>query len=168
MKWQTKLHYYQQLVNGYYRADDLDLPVGLERALCRNEAWRTGNRQLYHNFLLQCGSENVREELESFDQTAANLILMEQRHIQYIMRNCRINMLQADIWMDDEDCIFKLLDVAEQDVLVHLDQTLRSVIAVNLLPQEIAGYPCAWVDISAFSARIDANVLSQYAARLAS
>lgn len=168
MKWQTKLRYYQHYLKTYSHVSDLDRPFEIEKILCRNEALRTNNRQLYQSLLIEQKIETWGEEMDLFDQTAESLVLLEQQHLQQLMTVCQVNMLQSDIWIDDEDCIFKLINVPEQDVLTSLDRTLTAIVGVNLLPQEIVGNAYAWLDISTFDTELARQLVTRYTAKLAS
>lgn len=169
MKWQTKLQQY----NAYFRAShnlgDFDLPFGVDRLLCRNEALRTKDRTLYHDFLTATGHAQLDSEMAAFDARCAEVLLLDQYSVQCMLARHKIGMLQSDIWIDDEDCIFTLMEVPEKEVVYQLDQTLTAVVEVNVLPQEIAGHRFVWLDLSAFPALLrEAAHLQDYMARVAS
>lgn len=168
MKWQTKLQYYNSYFRATYDLGDFDLPFGIDKLLCKNEALRSKNRTLFHDFLLEHDAAHLEQEMRSFDHSASNLIMLDQPSVQYFLEESGVNMLRSDIWIDDEDCIFEVVDVAEKDVLFELDKTLTAIVGVNVLPQEIVGHNCLWIDVSEFSHNLTATNLEKYGTRIAS
>ncbi|TDS17637.1 hypothetical protein [Sphingobacterium paludis] len=168
MKWQTKLQYYNSYFRATYHLGDFDLPFGIDKMLCKNEALRSKNRTLFLDFLREYGAAEVEAEMRSFDHTAENLLVLDQASVQHFLSDSHVHMLQSDIWIDDEDCIFKVVDVAEKDVLFELDKTLTAIVGVNVLPQEIVGHSCVWIDVSDFSQHVNRSNLEKYRTRIAS
>ncbi|MFD2966088.1 hypothetical protein [Sphingobacterium bambusae] len=168
MKWQTKRQYYDSYYRVSYNLRDLDFPMEIDTLLCKNEALRLRNRQMYFDHLVAIGHANLREEMLQFDMVSQNLLLLDPLAMQQLVKACHVSVLQSDIWIDDEDCIFKLTHVAEDQVLFALDKTLTAIVQVNVLPQELIGYRAVWVDISEFQHSLSTADLDRYRSRLAS
>lgn len=168
MKWQTKRQYYDSYYRVSYNVRDFDFPLGIDTLLCKNEALRLKNREMYSDHLIGRGDIDIDAELYQFDRVSENLLLLDPRSMQQLVEACKVNVLQSDIWIDDEDCIFKLTHVAEDQVLFALDKTLTAIVEVNVLPQELIGYRSIWIDVSEFQASLSAADLDRYRSRLAS
>ncbi|GEM_PF-1233511 len=168
MKWQTKRQYYDSYYRVSYNVRDFDFPSGIDTLLCKNEALRFRNREMYSDHLMARGDINIDAEMNQFDKVLQNLLLLDPRSMQQLVEECNVNVLQSDIWIDDEDCIFKLTHVAEDQVLFALDKTLTAIVEVNVLPQELIGYRSVWIDVSEFESSLSAADLSRYRNRLAS
>lgn len=168
MKWQTKRQYYDSYYRVSYNLRDLNFPSEIDTLLCKNEALRLRDRQMYEDHLVAVGRADVQEEMLEFDLVSQNLLLLDPMSMQQLVEACHVNVLQSDIWIDDEDCIFKMTHVAEDQVLFALDKTLTAIVQVNVLPQELIGYRAVWVDISEFRHILSAAELDRYRSRLAS
>ncbi|GHE33127.1 hypothetical protein [Sphingobacterium griseoflavum] len=168
MKWQTKRQYYDSYFRVSYNVRDINFPMEIDTLLCKNEALRLKNRVMYHDHLLAIGAANVDVEMQQFDLVSQHLLLLDPRSMQRMVDEFKINILQSDIWIDDEDCIFKLADVPEDQVLFELDKTLTAIVQVNVLPQELIGYRQVWIDFSQCQQILSVPDLDRYRSRLAS
>lgn len=101
--------------------EDFDFNLSPGRIAYRNEALRTKNRDLYTAYLADHFPNEMAAELKRFDEILPKLRRVTKGEAEDIFRERGINLLQADFSAKDEDSIFKMLKVADEDLNWHLE-----------------------------------------------
>ncbi|MFD1772200.1 hypothetical protein [Sphingobacterium suaedae] len=157
MKWDYKLNLYRNYFESTYGLVNLQFSENIDKLLVRNESLRAGRRELYLSFLRDHYPQDIGLEIAQYDRIVSSLFLVDRHRAQQIFDRLQIRLLQSDIWIEDEDTIFRALKMDERDVLHQLDRTLTEWVTVNVLPQETLGYPYIWLDLSQFSEELIAS-----------
>ncbi|MCA5006832.1 hypothetical protein [Sphingobacterium bovistauri] len=76
------------------------------RRLYKNEALRTGNRDLYARYLAENYPIEMGLELSDFDRKAQNIVKMNKNQVQAYMAEKGYNLLKGDLHFIEQDGIF--------------------------------------------------------------
>ncbi|MGO1868648.1 MAG: hypothetical protein ACTIJ2_12075 [Sphingobacteriaceae bacterium] len=116
--------------------EDFNFSISPERVVYRNEALRTGNRDLYAGYLADRYPEEMTREMEQYDITAGRLVkLGKEEAIEYFDDN-KINLLRSDLHFEDDDAIFSMIIVPQEDISYFLEGHLTDMINGYLTPEE--------------------------------
>lgn len=114
--------------------EDFDFNLSPERIAYRNEALRTKDRDLYTAYLADHFPNEMAAELKRFDELLPKIRRVSKDEAEDIFRAKGINLLQADFSAKDEDSIFKMLCVAEEDLNWHLEGSDTDVLNSKARP----------------------------------
>ncbi|WKK60184.1 MULTISPECIES: hypothetical protein [unclassified Sphingobacterium] len=114
--------------------EDFDFNLSPERIAYRNEALRTKDRDLYTAYLADHFPNEMAAELKRFDELLPKIRRVSKDEAEDIFRAKGINLLQADFSAKDEDSIFKMLSVAEEDLNWHLEGSDTDVLNSKARP----------------------------------
>ncbi len=98
-----------------------DFDLSPEKIAYRNEALRTGDRDLYLNYLTNKYSDKLDKEMESFDLSAKNLVKIERESANELFKRYQVNILKSDISFLDDDAIYSMyiVDPEKMDYLLE-------------------------------------------------
>ncbi|WP_099368079.1 hypothetical protein [Sphingobacterium sp. 1.A.4] len=98
-----------------------DFDLSPEKIAYRNEALRTGDRDLYLNYLTDKYSDKLDKEMESFDLSAKNLVKIERDSANELFKRYQVNILKSDISFLDDDAIYSMyiVDPEKMDYLLE-------------------------------------------------
>ena len=98
-----------------------DFDISPEKTAYRNEALRTGDRDLYLNYLTNKYSDKLDKEMESFDLSAKNLVKIERDSANELFKRYQVNILKSDISFLDDDAIYSMyiVDPEKMDYLLE-------------------------------------------------
>lgn len=86
--------------------EDFNFNLSPVRMIYRNEALRTGNRDLYAGYLSEYYPNEMAAELQDFDKKIGTLVKMDETQVKEYMDENGYNLLQGDLHMSEQDCIF--------------------------------------------------------------
>lgn len=126
--------------------EDFNFELNPERIAYRNEALRTGNRDLYSSYLADHYPNQLAHEMTSFDERANKLIQINKDDAKQLFLDKKINLLTSDFSYRDQDAIFQMKSVNDEDLNWHLEGHETDVLNVNSTPQEaLEGKSSIWL-----------------------
>jgi len=96
--------------------EDFNFNLSPVRMIYRNEALRTGNRDLYAGYLSEYYPNEMAAELQDFDEKIGTLVKMDENQVKEYMDENSYNLLQGDLHMSEQDCIFFGVSVDKDNI----------------------------------------------------
>lgn len=112
-----------------------DFSFDPQRVLIRNHALRTGDHDIYFNYLQMYYQEHVSYEMKDMEVLTESLMCLDAKQAQQWFERRQVTVVESDIWICDQDAILKVLDVKEHhhrwECLDHADEMIYNVISVQ-------------------------------------
>ena len=114
-----------------------EFEISPEKIAYRNEALRTGDRELYFKYLSEKYEDKIKKEMESFDLSAKNLVKIDKKAAENIFDEYQINLLKSDISFLDDDAIYSMYKVNPETIDILLEGYRDDVIDGFVPPREV-------------------------------
>ena len=114
-----------------------EFEISPEKIAYRNEALRTGDRELYFKYLSEKYEDKIKKEMESFDLSAKNLVKIDKKAAENIFDEYQINLLKSDISFLDDDAIYSMYKVNPETIDILLESYRDDVIDGFVPPREV-------------------------------
>lgn len=114
-----------------------EFEISPEKIAYRNEALRTGDRELYFKYLSEKYEDKIKKEMESFDLSAKNLVKINKESAESLFDEYQINLLKSDISFLDDDAIYSMYKVNPETIDILLEGYRDDVIDVFVPPCEV-------------------------------
>jgi len=114
-----------------------EFEISPEKIAYRNEALRTGDRELYFKYLSEKYEDKIKKEMESFDLSAKNLVKIDKKAAENIFDVYQINLLKSDISFLDDDAIYSMYKVNPETIDILLESYRDDVIDGFVPPREV-------------------------------
>ncbi|MGO1245147.1 MAG: hypothetical protein ACTJHT_08425 [Sphingobacterium sp.] len=126
--------------------EDFNFELNPERLAYKNEALRTGDRDLYVSYLAERYPNQLGHEMTHFDSIASSLIQISKEDAEQLFLEKKTNLLKSDLSYKDPDAIFQMKNVANEDLNWHLDGHETDILNVNSTPNEaLDGKESIWL-----------------------
>ncbi|TDQ79603.1 hypothetical protein [Sphingobacterium yanglingense] len=135
MTLEERLQYFEKHFEFYKDPDYFRYNYDPEQSACRNEALRTGNRELYLKFIKYKYPGKEIEAMADFDQVELRSMGREEG-LRFFKAN-KINVLNGDLEYSDPDTIFKMLTVKEADLFFYTEESEIDLINSYNTPEEV-------------------------------
>ena len=101
-----------------------------ERIVIRNEALRTNNRELYERYVKAVFPTYFEQEMKAFDRTLTGLKQVSGQQARLYFETHTHNMVQSDIYWEEEDAIFfpRFVPEHELEVLIEDEELILNKI----------------------------------------
>ncbi|UIR57096.1 hypothetical protein LZQ00_04605 [Sphingobacterium sp. SRCM116780] len=132
MTLEERINHYNKSFGFLENPEDFDFNLSPERIIYKNEALRTGNRDLYASYL---GSKYPMErpkELADFDNQVGRVAQVDKNEVSKLFEQTGANLLKSDIDFRDQDAVFHTLKVPAEDVSWHLENNEEDLIQVTV------------------------------------
>ncbi len=114
-----------------------EFEISPEKIAYRNEALRTGDRELYFKYLSEKYEDKIKKEMESFDLSAKNLVKIDKKAAENIFDEYQIKLLKSDISFLDDDAIYSMYKVNPETIDILLEGYRDDVIDGFVPPREV-------------------------------
>ncbi|WP_099369582.1 hypothetical protein [Sphingobacterium sp. 1.A.5] len=114
-----------------------EFEISPEKIAYRNEALRTGDRELYFKYLSEKYEDKIKKEMESFDLSAKNLVKINKESAENLFDEYQINLLKSDISFLDDDAIYSMYKVNPETIDILLEGYRDDLIDVFVPPREV-------------------------------
>lgn len=114
-----------------------EFEISPEKIAYRNEALRTGDRELYFKYLSEKYEDKIKKEMESFDLSAKNLVKINKESAENLFDEYQINLLKSDISFLDDDAIYSMYKVNPETIDILLEGYRDDLIDVFVPPREL-------------------------------
>lgn len=147
MALQDKLEDYNTIYRFQENPQHFSFSFSPERVIIRNEALRTGNKELYETFLRDRYPEHADVELELFDKSLLNTKLVTIDEAQDFIERHGVTVLLADLAFTDKDTIFAVKPMYSGH---EGKQTKGSEEPINsyVSPSVLEDRELVWLDVS--------------------
>ncbi|NQD72640.1 hypothetical protein HP439_18090 [Sphingobacterium shayense] len=116
--------------------EDFNFELNPERIAYKNEALRTANRDLYSAYLADRYPNELAHEMTSFDELSSKLKHITKDDAKQLFLDKKINLLKSDFSYRDQDAIFQMKSVNDEDLNWHLEGHETDLLNVSSTPQE--------------------------------
>lgn len=106
-KFEKRLKAYAEKYDFQHKRIIFNYNIDPEQILYRNEALRTGNRDMYVEFLNKSLHVNIHEELKIFDSLAPRVMRLDRSSYLAWITEKGISLVESDIYIFDEDAILR-------------------------------------------------------------
>lgn len=149
MEWKERLWGYNTVYGFYENPQKFNFEFNAERLIVRNLALRSGDRQLYQDFLLDNFPFQAKAELQKFDRVVDNLLKLDSFEAARFFAEKEVNMVCSDLDYREETAIFRALSVEETEVETFKDVVDPALIENHVLPEQVLDRQFLWIDGSA-------------------
>ncbi|TDS14746.1 hypothetical protein [Sphingobacterium paludis] len=147
MALQDKLEDYNNIYQFREFPDQFHFSFSPERMIIRNEAIRTGNKELYEAFLRERYPDDADAELAIFDSTIADTKQVSGAEAADFFKRHGIVALMADLTFSDPDTIFTakiMSDCEAGDEINESEEPIGAYVPIST----VAGRDLLWLDVS--------------------
>lgn len=114
-----------------------DFSIDPQRILIRNHALRTGDHNIYFEYLYLNYPQQVAEEKKDLENLTHSLICLEANQAQHWFKTHNVTMVESDIWICDEDAILKILAINEHNKNWNFSEDREEMIYNLMSPKEL-------------------------------
>lgn len=135
MKLEERLDFLDKHFGFRENPEQFSFKLDPRRVAYRNEALRTGNRDLYVGYLADKYPNEMEAELEDYDKV--KLERVDVANAGSIFRQNKINLLEADLDFSDPDAIFTMMVVDEDQISWLTEENNTDLIGAQVEPREV-------------------------------
>ena len=114
-----------------------EFEISPEKIAYRNEALRSGDRNLYLKYLTEKYADKLEKEMERYDLAAQNLVKVDRDSANELFNSFQVNMLKSDISFLDNDAIYTMYKVSPESIELLLEGYREDLIDVFVPINEV-------------------------------
>ena len=146
-KFEKRLTAYKQKYGNETHQSKFSYNQSSEQIIYRNEALRTGQRDLYVDYLQMHKDLDYEKELKTFDSIVARIMKLDRASFLSWATDKGIELVESDIYIFDEDAILKGIrlddeEIENYDIEASWDELVHNLHKPQVLAKERAYF---WV-----------------------
>ncbi|WP_400263274.1 hypothetical protein ACFX5U_09550 [Sphingobacterium sp. SG20118] len=146
-KLQQRLFVYNEHYQFAKDLDRFDYAYDPQRVLLRNHALHSGDQSLYLKYLSVQYPEHLIAGIQNLEYLTQRLICLDRAQARKWMTAKRVEVLESDISIFDQDAILKIVDPYEQVPSISTDKPTDSLIYNQMAAEDILALrDIFWID----------------------